>query len=111
MKLFVHVAADVAVLLRVGVVGLGVVIGLLEPGLGLRAQDAVLQRELDRLSVQRCQGAGIMQAAIQEGRLFGVLFFQRDRRKRERVGREGVGRLPPMHVQERFVQQLVAAEA
>ena len=107
----VHVATDVAVLLRVGVVGLGVVIGLLEPGLGLRAQDAVLQRELDRLSVQCCQSAGIMQAAIQEGRLFGVLFFQRDRRQRERVGREGVRGLPPMHVQERFVQQLVAAEA
>ena len=76
----VHVTADVAVLLRVGVVGLGVVIGLLEPGLGLRAEDAVLQRERDGFSVQGRQGAGVMQAAVQEGGLLGGRIFLRGRR-------------------------------
>ncbi len=107
----VHVAADVAVLLRVGVVVLGIVIGLLEPGLGLRAEDAVLQRERDGFPVQGCQGAGVMQAAVQEGGLLGVRLLLRGRRERERVGpREGVGGLPLEHALQRFVQELVATE-
>ena len=107
----VHVPADVAVLLRVCVVGLGVVMGLLEPGLGLRAEDAVLQREGDRFPVQGRQGAGIIQAAVQKGGLFRVFGLQRDGRERERVGpREGVGGLPPEHVLQRLVQEFISTE-
>ena len=107
----VHIAADVAVLLRIGVIGLGVVVGLLEPGLGLRAKDTVLERERDRLPVQGRQDAGIVQAAVQEGGLFGVYYLQRHLCECERVGsRERVRGLPLEHVQERFVQELVAAE-
>ena len=107
----VHVPADVAVLLRVCVVGLGVVMGLLEPGLGLRAEDAVLQREGNRFPVQGRQGAGIIQAAVQEGGLFGVFGLQRDGRERERVGpREGVGGLPPEHALQRLVQEFISTE-
>ena len=107
----VHVAADVAVLLRVGIIGLGVVMGLHEPGLGLRAEDAVLQREGDGFPVQGRQGAGIIQAAVQEGGLFGVFGLQRGGRERERVGpREGVGGLPPEHALERLVQEFISTE-
>ena len=110
----VQVSADVAVLLCLVIVLLGILIGLLEPAFRIGEIEAVLQGVPDGVPIQSGEGVGVEQAAVQEGRPFRIRLLLQGRCQRERQGirrRQRVRMMGRIHFPEAFAQQRIAAEA
>ena len=107
------VSAYVAVLLRFGIIGLGVFIGLLEAGFRFGEIDAVFQRYRDGLAEQRIQSGGVAEAAVQKSLLLGILVgrIRLGGHRQDRIG--GLQRIcgGQVHLPDRLFQQGVPAES
>ena len=111
----IDASADKDILLRLGIIVLGVLIRLLKPSFGLGISDTVLQGQQHGTAIQGRERIGIVEAAVEQGLLFRIHLLQGCRRRQFlQQGirhHQRIHRMAHIHIAKRLAQQGVAAQA